>query len=93
MRKGKEQRHEQLDPPHTSTGACRVIWHNTPPSPAQLAAWRQLWARLLGHVGSSPETRQPQDGDPGATVNDRPDAVDVAATTRLDLPLKRGNLR
>ena len=27
-----------------------IVWHNTPPTPAQLAAWDTLWKRLLGHV-------------------------------------------
>ena len=26
----------------------RVTWHTTPPTPTQLAAWRELWQRLLG---------------------------------------------
>jgi hypothetical protein len=38
-----------------------ITWHTAPPSPAQLVAWRQLWARLLGHVDLRPETPQPQD--------------------------------
>ncbi len=47
-----------------------ITWHNTPPSPAQIAAWNWLWARLLRHVASGPETRQPQDhiGTGAATV-------------------------
>ena len=44
-----------------------VIWRHTPPSPAQMAAWRWLWARLLGHVDPTPEIPQPQDqGGPRA---------------------------
>ena len=44
-----------------------ITWRATPPSPAQLAAWRRLWARLLGPVDRGPETRQPQDPvEPGA---------------------------
>jgi hypothetical protein len=44
-----------------------IIWHTTPPSPVQLAAWRRLWARLLGPVNRGPETPQPQDlANPGA---------------------------
>ena len=43
-----------------------ITWHTTPPSPAQLAAWRQLWARLLGPIESGPETPQPQEDTPGA---------------------------
>lgn len=49
----------------TSERPCHVTWHTTPPSPAQLAAWRWLWARLLGYCG--PETPQPQgSGESGA---------------------------
>jgi hypothetical protein len=47
-----------------SSDRARVTWHTTPPSTAQRAAWRQLWARLLGHPG--PETPQPQADTPGA---------------------------
>ena len=43
------------------TDRVHITWRATPPSPAQLAAWDWLWARLLGHVASGPETRQPQD--------------------------------
>jgi hypothetical protein len=43
---------------------CHITWRQEPPTPAQLAAWHQLWARLLGHPG--PETRQPQEDTPGA---------------------------
>jgi|RhiMethySRZTD1v2_1073278.scaffolds.fasta_scaffold706656_2 hypothetical protein len=28
--------------------SIQITWRNTPPSPAQLAAWDRLWARLLG---------------------------------------------
>ena len=47
-----------------------ITWHDTPPSPAQLAAWEKLWTRLLGHGPSGPETPQPQDhrGPRAATV-------------------------
>jgi hypothetical protein len=45
----------------------RITWNPTPPSPAQLVAWRHLWDRLLsGHVKPAPETRQPQEESPGA---------------------------
>jgi hypothetical protein len=43
---------------------CHISWRQEPPTPAQLAAWRQLWTRLLGHPG--PETPQPQEDTPGA---------------------------
>lgn len=43
---------------------AHIVWRTTPPTSAQLAAWRQLWARLLGHPG--PETPQPQEDTPGA---------------------------
>jgi hypothetical protein len=42
-------------------GSVQITWHTTPPSPAQLTAWRQLWARLLGPADRGPETPQPQD--------------------------------
>jgi hypothetical protein len=51
----------------SSDKGVSVTWHTTPPTPAQLAAWRQLWARLLGHVEPAPETRQPQEDTPGAS--------------------------
>lgn len=48
-----------------------ITWHTTPPSPAQLTAWRWLWTRL-DRVDPGPETRQPQDprepGEPGAAT-------------------------
>ena len=34
----------------------RITWHAIPATPAQLAAWRKLWARLLGHVDTGQET-------------------------------------
>jgi hypothetical protein len=43
---------------------CHITWRQEPPTPAQRAAWRQLWARLLSHPG--PETPQPQEVSPGA---------------------------
>jgi hypothetical protein len=45
---------------------CHITWRQAPPTPAQLAAWRQLWARLLGPVERDPETPQPQELNPGA---------------------------
>ncbi len=42
-----------------------ITWRTEPPSLAQLAAWRQLWDRLLGHVDPS-QKREPQ--DPGAVT-------------------------
>jgi len=51
-------------------GSVRVTWRVTPPSAAQLSAWRQLWARLLRHVEGAPETLQPQDlSNPGAATS------------------------
>ena len=38
-----------------------IVWRQEPPTPAQTAAWKNLWTRLFG-----PETRQPQDPRPGA---------------------------
>lgn len=63
----------------------RVIWHTPPPTPAQLAAWRQLWARLLGTPGL--ETRQPQDlPSPRATQHDGSDGTDQAVGTASTPP-------
>jgi hypothetical protein len=45
---------------------CPITWRQECPTPAQLTAWRQLWARLLGYVTPDPETRQPQEDTPGA---------------------------
>ena len=56
MRRSKGKAPSQPD-----TLPCRVIWRNTPPTPAQEQAWRKLWTRLLGHVDPTPETPQPQD--------------------------------
>lgn len=44
---------------------CHITWRTTPPSPAQLAAWDRLWARLLGQTG--PKTQGPQEMSPGAS--------------------------
>jgi hypothetical protein len=44
---------------------AHIVWRTTPPTPAQLAAWRQLWARLLGEVERD-KKNDSQDGDPGA---------------------------
>ena len=46
-----------------------IVWHNDPPSPAQIAAWDRLWARLLGDIAKDPQTTQPQDlANPGAAT-------------------------
>ena len=46
-----------------------ITWRQEPPTPAQRAAWRQLWARLLEPIERGPETRQPQDlSNPGAAT-------------------------
>jgi len=42
---------------------CHITWRRAPPKPAQRAAWRQLWARLLGQPGL--EVPQPQGDIPG----------------------------
>ena len=34
-------------PVQPSEWPCSITWRQEPPTPAQLAAWRQLWARLL----------------------------------------------
>ena len=38
-----------------------VTWHATPAPPAQLTAWRWLWARLLGQTKPDPKISEPQD--------------------------------
>lgn len=58
MQRSKGQGHEQ---PDTPSHAVRITWRDTPPTPAQLATWRWLWARLLGDVTPPQETPQPQD--------------------------------
>ena len=45
----------------TSNAHIHITWHTTPPTPAQLVAWRWLWTRPLGHTDPGPETPQPQD--------------------------------
>lgn len=54
--------------PNEQQTTVQVSWHATPPTPAQLAAWRWLWGRLLGHVELPPEKEQPQAGKPGAAT-------------------------
>jgi hypothetical protein len=43
---------------------CHITWRQEPPTPAQCAAWKRLWTRLLGQPG--PGTPQPQEETPGA---------------------------
>jgi hypothetical protein len=72
---------------HERQGSAHVLWHVTPPSAAQFAAWRQLWVRLLEPVERGPETRQPQDwACPRATDDDDQDGTDQAATTASTSP-------
>jgi hypothetical protein len=61
------------------SSAVQVIWRYTPPTPAQLQAWRQLWARLLGDVDPTPAAPQPRDhGSTGAaTVTEASTQVDA----------------
>ena len=62
-----------------------VTWRTTPPTQAQLTAWRQLWARLLSQP--APETRQPQDwAGPRAMNDDDQDGIDQAAPTASTSP-------
>lgn len=49
----------------------QVHWHDTPPSPAQVAAWDALWRRLLG--AADPQTTEA----PGGTI---PEASDPTMT-------------
>jgi hypothetical protein len=68
-----------------SEGPCPITWRQEPPTPAQRAAWRQLWARLLSQP--VPETRQPQDwAGPRATYDDDQDGTDQAAPTTSTSP-------
>jgi hypothetical protein len=68
-----------------SSNRVLVTWRATSPSAAQLAAWRQLWTRLLGH--QAPETPQPQDwAGPRATDDDDQDGTDQAAPTASTSP-------
>jgi hypothetical protein len=73
--------------PRTTEPQVHITWRQEPPTPAQLAAWRQLWTRLLGHPG--PETRRPQDwAGPRAADNDDQDGTDQAAPTASTSPRK-----
>lgn len=67
MRRGKRQGHEQPDPPPTGTPSTlvHVAWHDTPPTPAQLAAWNALWARLLGQGARDDTPRAHDHSTPG----------------------------
>lgn len=43
-----------------------ITWPNTPPGPAQQAAWRELWARLLGVTGEQRKSEGlNEEGAPG----------------------------
>ena len=46
-----------------------IIWHTTPPTPAQEQAWRWLWAQLLCPGDPVPKKEEPQDGDPGVATD------------------------
>jgi hypothetical protein len=52
--------------PSERQGSVGITWRNTPPTPAQLAAWNRLWTRLLGHDDVAPKKEQPQEDTPGA---------------------------
>jgi hypothetical protein len=41
-----------------SERAIDILGPTTPPSTAQVQAWRWLWPRLLGHGGPGPHTTQ-----------------------------------
>ena len=56
-----------------------ITWHTTPPSPAQLTAWRQLWAKLLRPVDHPQEMSEaPGTAIPKASKNCELDFVDYA---------------
>jgi hypothetical protein len=61
MPRNKRQGHKQPGTPEADSLPCRVTIVPAPATPTQLAAWRQIWARLLGHIDPIPETPQPQD--------------------------------
>jgi|RhiMetdeSRZDD1v2_1073273.scaffolds.fasta_scaffold221442_2 hypothetical protein len=96
MPKIKAPVHDQHNDREADPIPCLVTIVPAPATPAQLAAWRQLWARLLGHVGSTPEIPQPQDHVcPGAvnfaTVASGPPQATKEASERVDA-LPRGEV-
>ncbi len=66
LRGRRGQTHSPSDHPEADHIPCCVTLVTTPATPAQLAAWRQLWARLLGHVDPTQEVLRPQELSPGA---------------------------
>jgi hypothetical protein len=69
MPKIKAPVHDQFDDREADALPCRVTIVPAPATPAQLAAWRQLWARLLGDVDSTPEKSHPQPHEGTGAVN------------------------
>lgn len=45
--------------------SVQIIWRTTPPSPAQIAAWNALWARLLGQGARGDTPRAHEHSTPG----------------------------
>ena len=64
---------------------CSITWRQEPPTPAQLAAWRQLWTRLLGDP-APPMTEALGVAIPRASRNNEPDCADQAAATASTSP-------
>jgi hypothetical protein len=60
----------------SSEQQVHIRWRDTPPSPAQLAAWRWLWTRLLDERHSPKNVEAPGDTIPGASATYEPDCVD-----------------
>jgi hypothetical protein len=89
MPKIKAPVHDQHNDREADPIPCLVTIVPAPATPAQLAAWRQLWARLLGHVDPTPEIPQPHDhGITGAvnfaTVASGPPQATKEASERVD---------
>jgi len=59
-----------------------IHWRDAEPTPGQIVAWRQFWARLLRRVDEALEIQQPQDRlSPEAVQVDEPDVTNQAAAT------------
>jgi hypothetical protein len=77
---------------HLNEPQCAVIWHTTTtPTPAQAAAWRALWHRLL--CAPSPDTTEP----PEAAISEGSPNVDTGfdgpgSSNCLDTSAKRRHL-
>jgi hypothetical protein len=80
-----------------------IVWRNAPPTPAQCAAWRQLWQRILspvdltatGELGAIESvTRNDEAREAGisrASADLNASCADQAAATAYDAPNQRSN--